>query len=307
MDLGLCLVVRDEAHCITRCLDPIIHLLAQVVVVDTGSTDDTREILRARYGIEPIRRAIDDERRPNLAVHRNAGLAQLTTSWHMTLDADELVDAAALQQFIADGQLDSSAGWFCAWWNTMPDGEVFEDYKLAFFRAGYLYRGMKHTNVQTDLRARGAVASWTDAVAIQHIPEPTRLPAKRLTYREQILDALQHEPHWLRHYWFLGYMDFRAGNLTEAERSLSRVVTSASPFFPVEVLNSHMVLCEILAASGRTDEAGSILGSMQQRFEATRDDFEVRVNFRLEAWIGSARLLLDTGRAAQIRAYRFAC
>lgn len=307
MDLGLCLVVRDEARCVARCLDPIIHLLAEVVVVDTGSTDGTPDILRERYGIEPLARPILDPHSPNLAEHRNFALARLTTPWRLMLDADEVLDPAALQQFMQDARTSSQDGWFCAWWNHMPDGEVFEDYKLAFFREGFRNRGLKHANVQTDLRARGGNAGWTSKVEILHLPDPERLPGKRTAYREQLLRALEHEPHWVRHHWFLGYMDYRSGLLAEAERSLMRVVNSNAAFFPVEILNSHMVLCEMLALAGRTTEAAAVLRGMEQRFSVTCDDFEVRVNFRLEPWMRQARALLETGRAGEIRAYRFAC
>ena len=42
MDVGLCIVVKDEARQIVDCLKPIHDLFAQTVVVDTGSTDATR-------------------------------------------------------------------------------------------------------------------------------------------------------------------------------------------------------------------------------------------------------------------------
>lgn len=307
MDLGLCLVVRDEARSIARCLDPIIHLLAQVVVVDTGSTDGTPDILRERYGIEPVIRPVEPGCCPNLAGHRNFALARLTTPWRMMIDADEVMDGASLQRFMREEAVETRDGWFCAWWNHMPDGEVFEDYKLAFFREGYRNRGVMHANVQTDLRTRNAAAGWTSMVALRHRPDAARLPRKRVAYRQWIVQAVRDEPHWLRYLWFLGYMDFRAGRAGEADRSLRQVADSNSAFFPVEVLNSHMVLCEMLATAGQVAEAAAMLARMEERHAATHDDFEVRVNTRLEPWMRQARALLQAGRASEVKAYRFAC
>jgi glycosyltransferase involved in cell wall biosynthesis len=52
--IGLCMIVRDEAHVVERCLDSVRPLIDGAVIVDTGSRDGTPEIVRAylvRHGI----------------------------------------------------------------------------------------------------------------------------------------------------------------------------------------------------------------------------------------------------------------
>ena len=48
--LSLCLIVRDEADVLERCLESAAGLYDELVVVDTGSTDATRAIAR-RCGV----------------------------------------------------------------------------------------------------------------------------------------------------------------------------------------------------------------------------------------------------------------
>lgn len=43
--ISLCMIVRDEEKTIARCLDGIEEIVDEIVVVDTGSVDRTKEIV----------------------------------------------------------------------------------------------------------------------------------------------------------------------------------------------------------------------------------------------------------------------
>jgi glycosyltransferase involved in cell wall biosynthesis len=45
-NLCLCMIVRDEAHVITECLDSVLPYIDYWVICDTGSTDDTAKIIQ---------------------------------------------------------------------------------------------------------------------------------------------------------------------------------------------------------------------------------------------------------------------
>jgi len=81
------MIVKNEAGSLGHCLESIRGLWDELVVLDTGSTDETREIARsfgARVETFPW---VDD-----FAAARNAGLAHCTGDWILVLDADEAVD-----------------------------------------------------------------------------------------------------------------------------------------------------------------------------------------------------------------------
>jgi glycosyltransferase involved in cell wall biosynthesis len=40
------MIVKNEAHCLARCLESVKHIIDCFVIVDTGSTDNTKEVIR---------------------------------------------------------------------------------------------------------------------------------------------------------------------------------------------------------------------------------------------------------------------
>lgn len=43
--ISLCMIVRDEEETIARCLDTVEKIVDEIIVVDTGSVDRTKEIV----------------------------------------------------------------------------------------------------------------------------------------------------------------------------------------------------------------------------------------------------------------------
>ena len=46
--ISLCMIVKNEEQVLSRCLDSLAGLMDEIIIVDTGSCDRTREIA-ARY------------------------------------------------------------------------------------------------------------------------------------------------------------------------------------------------------------------------------------------------------------------
>jgi tetratricopeptide (TPR) repeat protein len=82
--LSLCMIVRDEAAHLRRCLSSSAGWVDEIVVVDTGSQDESREIAR-----EFDAKVVDFEWRDDFAAARNFSLAQASGDWAIFLDADE--------------------------------------------------------------------------------------------------------------------------------------------------------------------------------------------------------------------------
>lgn len=85
--ISLCMVVRDEEPNIRRCLDSIKDYVNEMVIVDTGSSDRTKEIC-SEYGASVF--AFDWKN--NFADARNFGLEKAQGDWILWLDADEAAD-----------------------------------------------------------------------------------------------------------------------------------------------------------------------------------------------------------------------
>jgi len=90
----LCMIVRNEAHVIRRCLDSLLPWIDRWVIVDTGSTDGTQAIIR-----EHLRRLPGElVERPwvDFAHNRNGAirLARPQGDYLLFFDADEVLSAA---------------------------------------------------------------------------------------------------------------------------------------------------------------------------------------------------------------------
>ena len=84
--LSVALIVKNEEEVLDRCLNSIKGLWAELVIVDTGSTDNTVEIAE-KYGAKICNfEWVDD-----FAAARNFSFQQCTQTFIMWLDADDVI------------------------------------------------------------------------------------------------------------------------------------------------------------------------------------------------------------------------
>jgi hypothetical protein len=85
--VSLCMIVRNEEHNLPACLQSARGLFDEIVIVDTGSTDRTKEIAG-----ELGARVFDFPWVDNFAVARNESNRHATGDWIFWLDADDRLD-----------------------------------------------------------------------------------------------------------------------------------------------------------------------------------------------------------------------
>jgi glycosyltransferase involved in cell wall biosynthesis len=95
MKFSLCMIVKNESHVLARCLDSLQGLFDQIVIVDTGSTDDTKEIA-ARYTDEIYDFVWQDD----FAAARNFAFSKCSGDYIYTADADEVLDSDNRRRFL---------------------------------------------------------------------------------------------------------------------------------------------------------------------------------------------------------------
>ena len=118
--LSVCMIVKNEERNLPRCLDSVRGLAGELIVVDTGSTDETARIA-AGYGAEVIP---FDFRFVDFAAARNYALERSSGRWILMLDADETLDQASapsIERLIAQ---EENAGYFLERYNHSADAEV---------------------------------------------------------------------------------------------------------------------------------------------------------------------------------------
>jgi glycosyltransferase involved in cell wall biosynthesis len=86
MDLSLCMIVKDEAEKLPRCLSSVKDIVDEMIIVDTGSTDQTLEIARS-FGAAVCHFTWNQ----NFSAARNESLRYAQGNWILVLDADEVL------------------------------------------------------------------------------------------------------------------------------------------------------------------------------------------------------------------------
>jgi len=87
------MIVRDAAALLPACLSSVRDIVDEMLIADTGSTDDTIAIA-SQFGARVFSIPWTDD----FAAARNLCLAQAKSDWILSLDADEHLDSAAAQQ-----------------------------------------------------------------------------------------------------------------------------------------------------------------------------------------------------------------
>ena len=113
------MIVRNEASNLEACILPVRDLVDDIVVVDTGSTDATREVARSLGA-----RVFDVPWCDSFAVARNASIEHALGDWIFCLDADDRIvppERAKLEKLFA--QLgDDNVGYLMGHVCLGPDG-----------------------------------------------------------------------------------------------------------------------------------------------------------------------------------------
>lgn len=82
--VSLCMIVKNEESCLRRCLNSLDGIVDEMIIVDTGSTDQTIEIAKEFNAIIKPYQWNND-----FAAARNYALSFATKEWILVLDADE--------------------------------------------------------------------------------------------------------------------------------------------------------------------------------------------------------------------------
>jgi len=98
--LSLCMIVKNEAHNLSRSLKPIHGFFDEVIVLDTGSTDGTKSLAQ-EYGAK----VFDVPWRNDFSYARNQSIERASGDWILWFDADnrmEIEDAMKIRGLLDD-------------------------------------------------------------------------------------------------------------------------------------------------------------------------------------------------------------
>ncbi len=215
--LTAALIARDEEDNIAACLNSLKGLVDEVVLVDTGSTDQTSQIA-AQAGAK----VISTDWRNDFSDARNLGLAHATGEWILYIDADERVSATAnLGPVLRDPNAVAARVQFRASSRLTP----YREHRLFRNRCDIRFRIVIHETIMPDVRALTANGSYTivDApLVFDHLGYEGDLATKHRRNLPMLRRAVEQDPERVYLWHALGEAELGLGDANAAERAWRR-------------------------------------------------------------------------------------
>lgn len=89
--ISLCMITKNEQNFLEQCIRSIKHIADEIIIVDTGSTDQTKQIAE-KLGAK----IFDFKWCDDFSAARNFSISKATKQWILYLDADETISQNAL-------------------------------------------------------------------------------------------------------------------------------------------------------------------------------------------------------------------
>jgi hypothetical protein len=170
MTVAAALIVKNEEKTLPRCLASIAGAVDEIVVVDTGSDDRTREVAAA-HGARLFSFPWCDD----FSAARQFAFDQVTTDWVFWLDADDVVLGAEAIRSETDS---ADPGVHALYWRYVlgrnADGSpTFAYWRERCVRAGGSHRWVGRVHEVLVANTPGAT-SRSESVVVEHRPDPAR-------------------------------------------------------------------------------------------------------------------------------------
>jgi tetratricopeptide (TPR) repeat protein len=224
MPVSAALIVRDESAFIEACLESLADHVDEIVVVDTGSQDDTIEKAQ-RFPIKLHRFEWCDD----FSAARNYAIAQASGDWILYIDADERLEVpepAIWQATLADR---AKAAWRLRFYRRVGWTPISE---LRLFRNDprIRFRGVIHERMQDGInevcRSDGLDIGCSD-VALHHVGYEGSQHHKVARNVPLLRDYLTKDPNRVYCWWHLGQMLLSDGDEDGAAEAWSMGVEAA--------------------------------------------------------------------------------
>lgn len=229
--LSACLIVKNEEINIRGCLESIDLIVNEIIIVDTGSVDDTVKICSEFRKAKIFQYTwIND-----FANARNFALSKANSDWIFIIDADERIDNNDYEKILRAIDIDTIEGYYMLTQNytnnyLRPDFVPAKNNVLAQSYAGwvpshktrlfknkkaYQFSGKIHETVDQSILDAGARLEEID-VPIHHYGNDQISRDKLAFYKKLALEKIEAEPNNTACYYELGQIQLTFGEVDDA-------------------------------------------------------------------------------------------
>ncbi|MGQ9603132.1 MAG: tetratricopeptide repeat protein [bacterium] len=252
--LSVCMIVKNESRNLPTAIESVRSIADEIVVVDTGSTDESPEVAR-RLGA----RVIEHPWNGDFSSARNAAIDEARFEWILFLDADETVDKTSYEEIRNAINGDADA-YFVSIESRVraKTGKIFVNTFPRLFRRidGVRFEGRVHEQILPSLERCGARVK-ASTIMINHsgydLPKE-KLEAKLKRNLELLLQDLRSDPSNVTTLFHLGETYTLLGDYQRAAKYY-RLALSEKDFPPEVKAVIHQNLASALIKLGKYEEA----------------------------------------------------
>lgn len=266
--LSAVLIVKNEAAHIERCLRSVAPIADEIVVVDTGSTDGTVELVEG-LGLDVVLGAF--EWCNDFAAARNAALELASGDWALWIDADEELQESSFGEIRQALIRPHFGGFNLRIVNFTGDGRDTSTYTHSALRLfqrlpGIRFEGRVHEQVIDSAGRDLPNGNLATATLLHYGYKPSEMEAKGK--HERFLTMLEREvrenPQDAFQWFNLANAYTVCGRLTEAAhagRHAVKLSEDAATYLPV----AYQLLANALTHTGKPEAALEVLDEADNR------------------------------------------
>ena len=261
--ISLCMIVRNEQDVISRCLESAAGIADEIIIVDTGSEDRTKEFCALFTD-----RIYDFAWTDDFAAARNESYSHARMDYVMWLDADDVIEPEDREKFLALKQtLTDEDVVYCRYHAAFDeDGKpAFSFYRERLTRrgAGFRWEGFVHECIEP----RGKLL-YSDAAVCHrklHVSEPGR---NLRIYRRMLAQGRELTP---RHRFYFARELYYNALYAEAAEEFRHFLGSGEGWY-VNCIDACSMLSECFLRIGQEERA---LGALFESFRYDRPHAEI--------------------------------
>lgn len=167
--LSVCMIVKNEACNLPRAIRSVIDIADELVVVDTGSTDSTKQVA----SIYNARIFDFDFSTPDFSAVRNFAIDKARGSWVLMIDADETLERSCVEIFRRIVEQDIPAAYMLPRDNHLGGHAFSIDSVVRLFPKlpGFRYTGRVHEGMEgvDHRRAEVILHHWVVPAVYKHV------------------------------------------------------------------------------------------------------------------------------------------
>ena len=267
-----CVVLTyNEERCIKRCLEHIIEVFDEIIIIDTGSSDCTKKII-SEFKNQKIK-LFEVKWCNNFSKVRNFGIYQASSDWIVFIDADEVFEASDKDKLyeilsLFDNVMQKKDISLSFEIHEKNSSFIFDDIPRIIYKNGNCkYYGNVHEEIRSDKKKNLLIKTNVKLMHDGYSKDVISQKDKRTRNVLLLNKCIEEEPDNLRWYYYYSRDGIGVVNDNEIIQFVKSTLDKYEEKFKLKILEKNteyyfkliMIYMDLLIKVGKTCEVDEII------------------------------------------------